>query len=238
VTSTAPSTRAAPLLPASVYRVPSVSMEPTLRIGARVALAPAAPRVGTIAVFYPPQGAEQEECGPVAHVVKLGGGACASPIPRESSVKFIKRIVAGPGDRVYISEGHVYRRAGGQSRFVHEADPYIRPCSAGTPACNFPTPITIPPGDWFMLGDNRGESDDSRFWGSIPTAWIVGVVREIISNGVAAPNGIATAPSNRDTSRPVLATQALTCTSNGIHCTSPDDPRRKTASRRAATDRG
>jgi hypothetical protein len=53
-------------------------MEPTLRIDARVALARAAPRVGTIAVFYPPEGAEQEECGPVAHVVELGGGACAS----------------------------------------------------------------------------------------------------------------------------------------------------------------
>jgi signal peptidase I len=43
--------------------------------------------------------------------------------------------------------------------------------------CNFPTPIKIPTGDWFMLGDNRSESDDSRFWGPVPASWIVGVVR-------------------------------------------------------------
>ena len=39
------------------------------------------------------------------------------------------------------------------------------------------TPIKIPAGEWFMMGDNRGESDDSRFWGPVPTSWITGVVR-------------------------------------------------------------
>ncbi len=87
---------------------------------------------------------------------------------RESNVDFIKRIVAGPGDVIYIKEGHLYRNG------VRENDPYIQPCG-GASECNFPTPIKIPPGDWFMLGDNRGESDDSRFWGPVPSSWIVGV---------------------------------------------------------------
>ena len=43
-----------------------------------------------------------------------------------------------------------------------------------SPECNFPTPIKIPAGHWFMMGDNRGESDDSRFWGPVPTGWIIG----------------------------------------------------------------
>jgi signal peptidase I len=160
------------------YRIPSGSMEPTLAIGQRVLVNRIAtdfsePHVGEIAVFHPPEGAEQEECGPTPHVIKLGEAACAAPVPKESSVNFIKRIVAGPGDEIYIKEGHVYRKAVGKSQFVREQDSYIRACGE-SPECNFPKPIKIPAGHWFMMGDNRGESDDSRFWGPVPTGWIIG----------------------------------------------------------------
>ncbi len=94
-------------------------------------------------------------------------------MPKVSSVNFIKRVVAGPGDEIYIKEGHVYRKASGTSQFVREKDTYIRECGV-SPECNFPTPIKIPAGHWFMMGDNRGESDDSRFWGPVPTGWIIG----------------------------------------------------------------
>lgn len=161
----------------TVYRVPSGSMEPTLRIGARVMVREGAPRVGEIVVFHPPEVAEQQECGPKPHVIDLGGAACDSPVPEESEVRFIKRIVAGPGDEIYVRRGHVYRKAAGSTRFVREADPYIRECGLST-ECNFPAAIKIPRGYWFMMGDNRGESDDSRFYGPVPTAWIVGVVDE------------------------------------------------------------
>jgi signal peptidase I len=160
------------------YRIPSGSMEPTLAIGQRVLVNRigmdfSEPHVGEIAVFHPPEGAEQEECGPSPHVIKLGAAACSTPVPQESSVNFIKRVVAGPGDEIYIKEGHVYRKAAGTSQFVREQDSYIRECGV-SPECNFPTPIKIPAGHWFMMGDNRGESDDSRFWGPVPTGWIIG----------------------------------------------------------------
>ena len=160
------------------YRIPSGSMEPTLAIGQRVLVDRIGmdfgePHVGEIAVFHPPEGAEQELCGPVPHTIRIGLEACSQPVPREASVNFVKRIVAGPGDEIYVREGHVYSKAAGASRFVAEHDPYIKTCGASA-ECNFATPIKIPAGHWFMMGDNRGDSDDSRYWGPVPTGWIVG----------------------------------------------------------------
>jgi signal peptidase I len=160
------------------YRIPSGSMEPTLIDGQRVlanriAMDFSGPHVGGIYVFHPPEVAKEEKCGPTPHMVKVGGAACSQPVPRNSSENFIKRAVAGPGDEIYVAEGHVFRKAAGTSRFVAEKDSYIKACG-GSPECNFPTPIRIPAGHWFMMGDNRGESDDSRYWGPVPTGWIIG----------------------------------------------------------------
>ena len=154
------------------YRIPSGSMEPTLKVGQRVLVDRVGmhfggPKVGQIVVFHPPKDAEQQVCGPAPHMVTPGHAACATPEPQESSTNFIKRIVAGPGDTLYIKEGHAYRNG------KREADSYIAPCEDNS-ECNFPTPIKIPAGHWFMMGDNRGESDDSRFWGPVPTGWIIG----------------------------------------------------------------
>jgi signal peptidase I len=160
------------------YKIPSGSMEPTLAEGQRVLVNRigmdfSEPHVGEIVVFHPPKGAEHEICGPVPHTVTFGGAACAAPVPEEASENFIKRVVAGPGDEIYIKEGHVFRKAAGKSQFVAEQDSYIRACG-GVQECNFPTPIRIPAGHWFMMGDNRGNSDDSRFWGPVPTGWVIG----------------------------------------------------------------
>ncbi len=154
------------------YKIPSGSMEPTLKIGQRVLVDRigmhfGGPKVGDIVVFHPPRDAEQQVCGPLPHMVTPGKAACDTPEPQESSTNFIKRVVAGPGDTIYIKEGHVYRNG------KRESDSYIAPCGGGS-ECNFPVPIEIPAGHWFMMGDNRGESDDSRFWGPVPTSWIIG----------------------------------------------------------------
>jgi len=154
---------------ASVYRVRSESMAPTFRLDANALVRPlkGKPELGEIVVFHPPVGAEQEQCGPAPHLQPVGGAACVEPVPDEATERFIKRIVAGPGNVISIVEGHVIRNG------VREDEPYIKRCGAA-PECNFTTPIRIPPGHWFVLGDNRGDSDDSRFWGPIPTSWIVG----------------------------------------------------------------
>jgi signal peptidase I len=157
------------------YRIPTGSMEPTLAVGQRVLVnrLTSSPKVGEIVVFHPPVGAEEQNCGPSLEAINPGGAACDATFPRAASVNFIKRIVAGPGDEIYIAGGHVYRRAKGSTRFVRERDGYIKPCYGGG-ECSFPKPIKIAPGHWFMMGDNRGDSDDSRFWGPVPSSWIIG----------------------------------------------------------------
>jgi signal peptidase I len=153
------------------YRIPSGSMEPTLIIGQRILANRMInhPSVGDVVVFHPPAGADPDDA--VCGDPDQGTGhsqACDKGTPSESSQTFIKRVVAGPGDTISIINGHVIRNG------VREKDSYAYQCGTG-PDCNFRTPIKIPPGDYFMMGDNRGESDDSRFWGPVPDSWIIGV---------------------------------------------------------------
>ncbi len=75
--------------------------------------------------------------------------------------------MAGPGDKLRIDDGHVVLNGKPQK------EPFAEPCGGGE-GCDFPTEITIPAGHYFMMGDNRGSSDDSRFWGPVPEKWIIG----------------------------------------------------------------
>jgi signal peptidase I len=156
------------------YRVPSASMEPTIKIGARIkvetdAYDHAAPKRGDIVVFHPPAGAETDACGDTD---RPAGAACDRPTPGQSKVSFIKRIVAVGGDRLSIRHGIVSL----DGRRVSE--PYVAgPCrNEVSRICDFPEEIVIPRGYYFVLGDTRDESDDSRFWGPIPASAIVGRV--------------------------------------------------------------
>ena len=95
---------------------------------------------------------------------------CPRSLSSHASDYFVKRVMGLPGDRLSIRDGHPVING----RELTD-EPYITPCG-GAEECNMPQTITIPPGHYFMMGDNRGDSDDSRFWGPIPASWIVGQV--------------------------------------------------------------
>jgi signal peptidase I len=69
-------------------------------------------------------------------------------------------------------------------KYERESGEPIKPCSAED-ECEFPAAVRLPADDYFMMGDNRGSSDDSRFWGPVPQAWIVGKVVGIVARAGA-----------------------------------------------------
>jgi signal peptidase I len=152
------------------FRIPSASMEPTLDIGQRVLVSRVNyhlgdPDRGDVVVFKPPKGADDNSCAIPRE--PRDGHACQESKPGKSKDNFIKRIVALPGDRLKVLEGHVYIDGKRQDEpFVNEN----RTCDV----CNLPKEITIPAGHFFMMGDNRGESADSRFWGPVPEDNLIG----------------------------------------------------------------
>ena len=141
------------------YRIPSASMEPTLRSGDRVLVNRFIyrfhdPRRGDIIVFHPP--------GSGDHAI---AGASS-----EASVYFIKRIVGLPGETVEGRRGHVEICAKPNVGCHILSEPYLTQAAAPT---NF-GPVTLAPGHYFMMGDNRAISDDSRDWGTLPRSYIIG----------------------------------------------------------------
>jgi signal peptidase I len=150
------------------FRIPSQSMEPTLDVGQRVLVDRVRfhfrdPHRGDIVVFNPPRGADFNQCGKTPPP----GEPCSVSTSQRSKINFIKRIVAVPGDRLSVKAGRVY--INGKLR-----DPWHINRDASCGICNLPKAITIPAGHYYMMGDNRGESADSREWGPVPREWIVG----------------------------------------------------------------
>jgi signal peptidase I len=152
------------------YKIPSGSMIPTLKIGQRILVnrLDTHPGLYSVVVFHPPAGATADGiCG--NH--DQGGGkgqACDKDYGSQSSQTFVKRVVGLPGDHLKIINGKVIRNG------VEEHGSYVQSCDTGTDNCDFPKQITVPKGDYYMMGDNRGDSLDSRFWGPVPQSSIVG----------------------------------------------------------------
>jgi signal peptidase I len=150
------------------FRIPSESMVPTLDIGQRVLVDRVSfrfsePDRGDIVVFKPPAGADSNVCG----VEHSSDSACPAPTEQRSDTNFIKRVVAVPGDRVTVIDGAVYINGRRQKQSYARLD-------SACGICNLPDPIRIPKDHYFMMGDNRGASADSREWGPVPKKWIIG----------------------------------------------------------------
>jgi signal peptidase I len=138
------------------FWIPSSSMGPTLGVNDRVLVQKAFfnwhdVREGDIVVFtHPPL----DYCGG----------------PQEDS-DLVKRVIGLPGQTIYSSGNHIYING----RLL--AEPYLPPNDPlGRPIASRQHPFRVPPGEFYMMGDNRAISCDSRYWGPIKGSTMVGRV--------------------------------------------------------------
>jgi signal peptidase I len=143
-----------------LYSTPSSSMEPTLRC-AKPGPGCTAGQSDRVAVvkylgFAPGRGDLIAFHTPALAAARCGAGGT-----------FVKRILAVPGDRVGEAAGAIFVNG---ARVV---EPYVP--AGERDSRSFPA-IAVTPGNYFVLGDNRSSSCDSRVWGLVPRGSIVGRV--------------------------------------------------------------
>lgn len=170
------------------YRIPSASMENTLQVGDFVLVSKTGLATGQGRSFWarfeawllPPAGLRR-------------GDLVVFHFPPDPSRELVKRVVALPGEHLRLHEGRVYVE--GQPLLesyalytpsqpeifrdefpnLREADPEVDPrWWRSLRRLEVNGEITVPSGQYFVLGDNRNNSEDSRYWGFVPRTLVIG----------------------------------------------------------------
>ncbi len=87
--------------------------------------------------------------------------------PPNPTLDYVKRVIGLPGDVITIKDTTVYVNG------TALTEPYVRASNQGNPFSPFMNRV-IPPNTYFVLGDNRNGSSDSRDWGCVPRANVIG----------------------------------------------------------------
>jgi|KBSSwiStaDraftv2_1062776.scaffolds.fasta_scaffold292529_3 signal peptidase I len=140
------------------FSIPSESMVPTLDIGDRIVVQK---------IFWS------------WHDIKQGDIVVFSRPPHDTqctgpeSEDLVKRVIALPGQKIYSAFGKVFvdGRPLNES-YLPKPDPLGRPI----PGASAQHPYRVPAGDFYVMGDNRAVSCDSRYWGPVQGSTIVGKV--------------------------------------------------------------
>jgi len=188
--------------------IPSKSMQPTLEPGDHVLVlrawfaypANAMPARGDIITFRIPIAqldGKSEQTPPVASDVSTQDPNSDDTADKENFASFfkshadtevlIKRVIGLPGDKVLLKgntiyiNGVIYK----ENYKTISADTYVIAMSAYAVR----VPLLVPPGELFVIGDNRNNSDDGRFWGTLKRRYVIGrFVHTLYNEGANGPN--------------------------------------------------
>jgi len=154
------------------FYIPSPSMVPTLQVGDRIMVNKLSYDLhgvhrGDIVVFRRP------------------------PLEEQDYPDLVKRVIGLPGESISTQNGQVYINCPGQvfARCTPLKEPWL-PGGASSytgalpgdqhPQFNMPGPVTVPAGEYFVMGDNRTDSEDSRYFGPIAKSLIVGRAEAVV----------------------------------------------------------
>ena len=148
------------------FKIPTGSMEPNLLVGDHL--------IVNKMIFSPAASGLDRILMPMRPIQR--GDVVVFKYPKEPDRDFVKRVVGLPGERLEMHRKVVY--VNGQAL----KEPFIQwleqPSRGGPPRADDLReeygPVTVPPGQYFMMGDNRDNSEDSRYWGFMPASYVKG----------------------------------------------------------------
>jgi signal peptidase I len=144
------------------FKIPTGSMEPNLLIGDHL--------IVNKMIFAPGVTAVERALLPGREIQR--GDVIVFKYPEDPERDFIKRVIGLPGERLEIRKKKIHIN-GQPIDDPHAHLSTSRPLSE-IDLQNDYGPVTVPPDQYFMMGDNRDNSQDSRFWGFLPQSYVKG----------------------------------------------------------------
>ncbi|MEZ5415832.1 MAG: signal peptidase I [Vicinamibacterales bacterium] len=148
------------------FKIPTGSMEPNLLVGDHLLV--------NKFVFSPAATGLERALLPVRPIVR--GDVVVFKFPEDPERDFIKRIIGLPGETIEVKGTQVLVNGTAiQQPYAHFLLPHDpnAPALPGDPREHF-GPVTVPAGHYFAMGDNRDNSQDSRYWGFLPAHYVKG----------------------------------------------------------------
>jgi signal peptidase I len=148
------------------FKIPTGSMEPNLLVGDHL--------IVNKMIFAPTITGVERALLPVRPIRR--DDVVVFKYPQDPERDFIKRAIGLPGERLELHRKTVYINGTPLNEpFVYFLEP---PSTSGPPRTDDLReeygPVTVPAGQYFMMGDNRDNSEDSRYWGFMPASYVKG----------------------------------------------------------------